>query len=407
MAIDAKQIEAGRKILQQIQQKPEFKQQEANYELTMRMLRTAFSKLPDYGGWRLDMSDDTDFESLLSQLNWYGPLTGLLKTPGLNAIMINAPDKKVLVDQGGKTKATNIVMSTDWIRFVVRSLRQARGLSINVPDRYTGALTDPPIRYTYVSSRLGVSGDSMYIRVLPRNPMTWQDLINSGMMDKQIALFLQALIKIRVNILVSGGSGAGKTTLITTMGTSIPRSERVIAVEDEHEIHLNEVLPNFTAYELNPEIPNITMSDLLRHVGLKVAPDRVFVGEIRGKEAFDLIQAMNTGVDGSMATIHANSPEDALKKWADYVAMSDVPMQPEVVYSRIADNKPVVVQVTRLSSGQRVVSGIAECRAASKAIFETGKLYGMDGEDGVAVRTKTPFSDYLAKRMAAQKISLR
>ena len=403
MAIDANQVEAVKKMMLFLDKQPDFKNRLQDYDATMRSIRTTLTKLPTYGGWK--PGNDEELEGLLSMAGWYGPLTTLLAGGNqINAIMVNAPDKKVLVERAGSKKETNIVLSTDWIRFIVRMFRHARGLSLSVPDRYTGSLTYPPIRYTYVSSRLGVSGDSMYIRVLPRNPMKWQDLIDSKMLTPNVALFLQALIKIRVNILVSGGSGAGKTTLLTTMGTSIAPGERVIAIEDEHEVHLNEVLVNFTAYELNPEIPGVTMSDLLRNVGLKVAPERVIVGEIRGKEALDLMQAMNTGVDGSMATIHANSPVDALKKLADYIAMSDIPMPPEVIYSRVSDARLVVVQVTRLTNGQRIVSGIAECRGASKTIFETGLLF--DFKNGETTRTTTPYSDYMADRLARYDIKL-
>lgn len=352
-------------------------------------------------------------QELVSHIGWYGPLQEQLGREDITVIMINSPAKPFLFEKDGKLFKAGYAISAEWMEFTVKSLRRRRGLDGELPPRYTGALSTPPMRFTWVSQIFGVNGASLYLRKFRRYPFTMRDQMKRGTITWEVAQFLDAIVKARVNILVSGGSGAGKTTILTTMGLSIPETERVVAVEDEHEIHLTEVLPNFVAYELNPEEPRTTMSDLLRHVGLKVAPDRVLVGEVRGKEAFDLLQAMNTGIDGSMATIHANAPADALKKWADYVAMSDTPMPPEVIYSRIADVHPIVVQISRLPNGQRMITGIAECLSAAKTTFETANLFEIGEERGPngerlpkIVRTRTPFSPYLADRFAAAGIVL-
>lgn len=372
-----------------------------DYAATMRKLATVLSK--SLGATTLGPNGEVG--ELLSAVGWYGPLHGLLSDDEVTNIMINSPSHPVLVERGGKLLRLPLTLPAEWIRFAVARFRQRRGLGEELPGRYTGALSRPPLRYTYVSSKFGVAGDSLYIRKFRRYPLTFEDQIKSSTMTPELARFLDGVVRARVNILVSGGSGAGKTTLLTTMGLSIPKKERVIAVEDEHEVHLTDIHPNFIAYELNPEEEGTTMSDLLRHVGLKVAPDRVIVGEVRGKEAFDLMQAMNTGVDGSMATIHANSAADALKKWADYVSMADTPLPPEVIYNRIAGVHPVVVQITRLPSGRRVVSGIVECLSAAKTTFETAALFGLDGER--PVRTRTPLSPFLADRFAAAGVTLK
>ena len=161
------------------------------------------------------------------------------------------------------------------------------------------------------------------------------------------------------------------------------------------------VLPKWIEHPTRHELP----TDLLRHVGLKVAPDRVIVGEVRGREAFDLLQAMNTGIDGSMSTIHANTPVDALKKWADYVMMSDNPPELKVICDRIADQRPLVVQIARLPDGRRMVTGISECVSNNGATFEVPSLFQLDA-GGTLVRTHTPMSVKLAERLAPVKAML-
>lgn len=349
-------------------------------------------------------TDMDTIQEIAGLVGWYGPLQEHMTREDVEEVIVNSPSKPFLFQVGGKLYQSSYTVSAEWLEFMVRVLRQRRGLRSALPARYTGAMSNPPLRYTWVSAVFGVNGATLYLRKFRRYPLTLRDQMASENITWEVAQFLDAIVRARLNILVSGGSGAGKTTLLTTMGLSIPETERVVAVEDEHEIHLSDVLPNFVAFELNPEEVNTTMSDLLRHVGLKVAPDRVLVGEVRGREAFDLMQAMNTGVDGSMATIHANSPADALKKWADYVTMADISMPPDVIYSRIADVHPVVVQINRLPNGKRQVTGIAECLSAARNVFETAMIFERN-KSGMVVRTSTPFSEALSSRFAEKGIT--
>lgn len=340
-------------------------------------------------------------QELVSELGWYGPLQEAMSSEDVTVIIINSPERHFLFEQNGTVRKAPWSVSSEWLRFIVAAFRRRRGLGATLPARYTGAVARPPMRYTWVSGAFAVNGDTLYIRKFRRYPLSLKDQVDSGVLTREAAEFLDMAVKARVNMLVSGGSGAGKTTLTTTLCLSIPRNERVVTVEDEHEIYLEESLDNFVAYELNPEEAETSLSDLLRHVGLKVAPDRVIVGEVRGKEAFDLLQAMNTGVEGSMATIHANSPADGLIKWADYVMMSSNPPPLDVIYSRIAAQRPLVVQIARLPDGKRMVTGIAECVSANKTIFETQALFRLENE--ALVRTRTPYSNELAARLAPVK----
>lgn len=340
-------------------------------------------------------------QDLVAELGWYGPLQEAMSGEDVTVIIINSPERPFLFEQNGKVRKAPWAVSSEWLKFIVAAFRRRRGLGAALPARYTGAVARPPMRYTWVSGAFAVNGDTLYIRKFRRYPLTLKDQVEAGVLTREAAEFLDMAVKAKVNLIVSGGSGAGKTTLTTTLCLSIPRNERVVTVEDEHEIYLEESLDNFVAYELNPEEPGTTLSDLLRHVGLKVAPDRVIVGEVRGQEAFDLLQAMNTGVDGSMATIHANSPADGLTKWADYVMMSGNPPPLDVIYSRIAAQRPLVVQIARLPDGRRMVTGIAECVSAHKTTFETQALFQL--ENGALARTRTPFSRDLADRLAPVK----
>jgi pilus assembly protein CpaF len=362
--------------------------------LHQHLVGTLGESVLNHGGDGLD--------ELLTQAGWFGPLQGLMDDDEVTVIQVRWPGEPIIVERGGRQMRLNMTLSAEWIRFIAARFRQRRGFTVSLPVYHTGTLVSPPLRYTYVSPVFSAAGDTLYIRKFRRYPIPFEDQIRSGTMTRELAQFLMGIVRGRANILISGGSGAGKTTLMTTMALAIPPEERVIAVEDEHELYLEKALPNFTPLELNPDYRETTMSDLLRHVGLKVAPNRVLVGEVRGKEAFDLMQAMNTGIDGSMATIHANSPVDALKKWADYVTMAETAMPQAVIYSRIAEVKPVVVQINRLPTGERVVSGVVECLSSSKATFETAALFALDDKTR-PVRTRTPFSPHLADRLAAVK----
>ena len=341
---------------------------------------------------------------LVSRLGWYGPIHHAMSEKEITDIRINSPYRPFLFIKEGKKHEMPVKVSSEWIRYIVTGFRRQRNLgAAGLPVKCTGAVARPPMRYTFVSGIFGVGGDSLYIRKFRRYPLKLIDQIETGVLTPEAADFLDMAVKARLNLIVSGGSNAGKTTLLTTLALSIPRAERVVTVEDEHEIYLEESeLKDFLPFELNrEEQPATDMSELLRNVALKVAPDRVIVGEVRGKEAYDLMQAMNIGVDGSMATLHANSPADALTKLADYVMMSDNPPPLEIIYSRIAAQHPLVVQISLLPDGKRMVTGIAECLSTSKTTFETQQLFVV--ENGRLWRTRTPYSQFLAARIAPIK----
>jgi pilus assembly protein CpaF len=399
--------ETARKIVGRVDEeltRADYWRTDGKFQPVMRRLVTEMTRElgPELGGGDANTVYQTVYD-LVARLGWYGPLHMAMTSENVADIRINSPSRPFIFicdDKPNKQKSPWPV-SSEWMRFVVGSFRRRRGLTSPLPSRYTGAIADPPLRFSWVSSALSVGGDTLYIRKFRRYPLTLRDQVESGVLNREAADFLNMAVKAKVNLLISGASGAGKTTLATTLCLSIPKTERVVTVEDEHEIYLEETLDDYMALELTSEEPETTMSELLRNVGLKVAPDRVIVGEVRGKEAADLMQAMNMGVDGSMATIHANSPAEALVKWADYVMMSDNPPPLEVIYNRIAAQRPLVVQIGRLPSGKRIVTGISECLSANKTTFETQLLF--QAENGQISRTRTPYSDYLSRRLAPIK----
>lgn len=236
--INPVQVQLAQEMVKSLGQNTSFMANLTDCQQCLMIIREKLGNLPNFSSETLS---DQSMAFLLGVIGWYGPLTPLLYQPDINELMINGPDQQILVVRGGNPQSINLTLSSDWIRFICQVFRQKRALSVTLPNRFTGSLNLSPkvaLRYTYVSERLAVGGDSLYIRYLPMTPFTWEQLVASGMVTDHVHQFISGLVQARVNILVSGGSGAGKTTLVGTMGRSIALHERVVSVEDEHELRL-------------------------------------------------------------------------------------------------------------------------------------------------------------------------
>ncbi len=234
-------------------------------------------------------------------------------------------------------------------------------------------------RVNVIIPPLAVDGPILSIRKFSVDPFTLPDLLNFRSISPVIMDFLVAAVKSRVNILLSGGTGSGKTTLLNAMSANIPNDERVITIEDSAELQLQQ--PHIVRLETRP--PNIegsgeiTQRDLVKNA-LRMRPDRIIVGEVRGAEALDMLQAMNTGHDGSLSTIHSNSPRDALTRLEHMVGMSESPIPPQVIRQQMASAIDMAVQLDRLVDGRRVISSIQEITGMEENIISMQEIFRFD-----------------------------
>jgi pilus assembly protein CpaF len=290
-----------------------------------------------------------------------GPLSGLMADPAVTDILVNGPDK-VFVERFGRIERTNVrFRDADHIQRVVERIAASVGrridqaspmVDLRLPDGSRVNATIPPASIDY---------PTISIRRFGRKRLRREDLIGLGMMSKEQMQFLEFAVRGRLNVLLSGGTGAGKSTLLGALAEAIPSNERIITIEDTAELILDQ--EHVVRLETRP--PNvegrgqITMRDLLVNA-LRMRPTRVIVGEVRGGEALELLQALNTGHDGGMSTIHANSPRDALHRLETLVLMAGIDLPSRAIREQIVSALNIVVHVKRFEDGVRRVESIAE-----------------------------------------------
>ncbi|HUF36947.1 MAG TPA: CpaF family protein [Anaerolineales bacterium] len=291
----------------------------------------------------------------------YGPITSLLNDPEVTEVMVNGPDN-VYVEKGGRLIKTDVRFRDDLhVRQVIDRIVLPLGRRIDEDSPTVDARLPDGSRVNAVVSPVGVDGSSITIRKFSQKRLTVQDLIRFGSMTEQISEFLRACVVSRLNIVISGGTGSGKTTLLNVLSGFIPDDERIVTIEDAAELQLSQ--DNLVRLETKP--PNISgegavpIRALVRN-SLRMRPDRIVVGEVRGGEALDMLQAMNTGHDGSLTTLHANSPRDALSRLETMSLMSGLDLPLKVIREQIASAVDLVVQQSRIRDGSRRVTYVTE-----------------------------------------------
>lgn len=291
-----------------------------------------------------------------------GPLEDLLKDPTVTEIMVNNKDQ-IYIEKFGKLELTSKKFTAnEQVKIVIERILAPLGRRIDESVPYVDARLPDGSRVNAIIPPLALTGPTLTIRKFARQRWTIEDLINRfGSLTSDMALFLEAAVKSRKNILVSGGTGSGKTTFLNILSSAIPERERIVTIEDSAELKLSQM--HWIRLEARP--PNIegrgevTIRDLFRNT-LRMRPDRIIVGEVRGREVLDMLQAMNTGHDGSMSTIHANSTHDVLIRLDSMILMSGVELPIRAIREQVASAIHVVVQTARLSDGSRKVIGITE-----------------------------------------------
>ncbi len=305
-----------------------------------------------------------------------GPIEPLLADPSVSDILVNTW-RQVYVERQGKLEMTDVQFQSDaHLMRVIDKIASAVGRRVDESSPMVDARLEDGSRVNVIIPPASVDGPILSIRKFSVDPFVMDDLVGLKTLTPPMAEFLSAAVRSRVNILVSGGTGSGKTTLLNALSGYIPEDERVVTIEDSAELQLQRA--HVVRLETRP--PNIegegeiTQRDLVKN-SLRMRPDRIIVGEVRGAEALDMLQAMNTGHDGSMTTIHANSPRDALTRLEHMVGMSGVAIPATVIRQQIAAAINLLVDQERLLDGRRVITSIQEITGMEGDVVEMQELF--------------------------------
>jgi len=305
-----------------------------------------------------------------------GPLESLLSDPTVSDILINGAHM-IFVERRGKLALTTLQFRNDaHVLHVAQRIASSVGRRIDESSPMLDARLKDGSRVNVIIPPLSLSGPSISIRKFSRSVMDFSEFVKRGSMSAPLARVLEIMARCRLNIVVSGGTGSGKTTLLNVLSSMIEHTDRIITIEDTAELQLQQ--RHVVQLETRP--PNIegrgeiTQRDLLRN-SLRMRPDRIIVGEVRGSECFDMIQAMNTGHDGSMSTIHANSGRDALARMQDMMLMANGNLPIQAVRSQIASAVDVIVQTARMRDGVRRVAEVVEVVGVEGEIISLATLF--------------------------------
>ncbi len=331
------------------------------------------------------------FRDVLDDLVGYGPIQHLLDDPSVSEVMVNGPED-VYVERDGKLAKTSVKFrNDDHVRQVVDRIILPLGRRVDEDKPTVDARLPDGSRVNAVVPPVAIDGPSITIRKFTKEKLGIKQLIEFGSITEQMAEFLMACVVSRLNIIISGGTGSGKTTLLNVLSSFIPDDDRIVTIEDAAELQLQQ--DHVVRLETKPPSVEgggaVHVRDLVRN-SLRMRPDRIIVGEVRGGEAIDMLQAMNTGHDGSLTTLHANSPRDALSRLETMALMAGMEMPLSVIRQQIASAVDLIVQQSRLRDGSRKVTYITEVagqegetivmtdifKFEQTAINEDGKIIG-------------------------------
>jgi len=323
-------------------------------------------------------------DELLAEVLGYGPIEEFLNDPGVTEVMVNGY-RNVYVERGGKISKTDKRFRDDGhLRRIIQKIVGQVGRRVDETSPYVDARLPDGSRVNVILPPLSVRGPSLTIRKFSTDPLTTRDLIELETMSEEASEFIKACVRGRLNVLVSGGTGVGKTTTLNVLSSYVPVGERVVTIEDAAELKLSH--EHIVSLEYRP--PNlegkgeVTIRDLVRNA-LRMRPDRIIVGEIRGGEALDMLQAMNTGHDGSLSTVHANSPRDALARVETMVLMAGLDLPVRAIREQVSRALNLIVHQSRLSDGSRRVTHITEIQGMEGDVITLQNLFVFDYAAGV------------------------
>ena len=331
-------------------------------ETLRREIRLVVEHLCDTENTFLNRNErDRLIDEVLDETFGLGPLELLLKDPTISEIMINGP-KHVFVEKSGKLVLTSVVFRDDrHLMQIIDRIVSRVGRRVDEVCPMVDARLQDGSRVNAIIPPLALDGPTMTIRRFGSNPLKLEDLLNFKAMTPEMVMLLEGAMKSKLNIIISGGTGSGKTTLLNTLSSFISNEDRIVTIEDAAELQLQQ--EHVVRLETRP--PNIegkgriSATDLVKN-SLRMRPDRIIIGECRGGETLDMLQAMNTGHDGSLTTVHANTPRDAIARIETLVMMAGFEMPVKAMRSQIASAVNLIVQTNRLQGGPRKVTHITE-----------------------------------------------
>jgi pilus assembly protein CpaF len=334
-------------------------------------------------------------DDLLDEVFGLGPLEPLLRDEKISDILINDKDH-VFVERGGLLQRVDTSFRDDrHLLQIIDRIVSRVGRRVDESSPMVDARLPDGSRVNAIIPPLALDGPSMSIRRSGGGPMAANHLVTLKSISAEMMEVLASAVRARISILISGGTGAGKTTFLNILSQYIPQGERIVTIEDAAELKL--AAQNIVRLETRP--PNVEGQGAIRQRqllvnSLRMRPDRIIIGEVRGEEAFDMLQAMNTGHEGSMATIHANTPRDALTRLESMVAMSNMNLSEKTVRQQVCTALSIVVQVSRMSDGSRKVVSIAEITGMEENIISMQEIFSFNrkgiGPDGKVIGTFTP-----------------
>jgi pilus assembly protein CpaF len=313
---------------------------------------------------------------LLDEVFGLGPLEGLLRDPKVSDILVNKRDL-VYVERGGKLNKTDVVFRDDrHVMQIIDRIVSKVGRRIDESSPMVDARLPDGSRVNAIIPPLALDGPALSIRRFGTGPLSADALVELKSASREMLQLLAAAVHARISILVSGGTGAGKTTFLNMLSQYIPDTQRLVTIEDAAELQLAQ--ENIVRLETRP--PNVEGQGAIRqrHLlinSLRMRPDRIIIGEVRGEEAFDMLQAMNTGHEGSMTTIHANSPRDALSRLESMVLMGNINLPERTLRHQITSAIGIVVQCSRLSDGTRKVTSISEITGMDENVISMQEIF--------------------------------
>ncbi len=327
---------------------------------------------------------DMMVKGIMDEIYGFGPLEPLMNDPEISDVLVNSADR-VFVERNGVLEETDISFADDnhLTRLIQRLVGRA-GRRIDEVSPLVDAKLPDGSRLNAVIPPLALKGPTLSIRRFRQKALLFEDMVRMGTLAPEMADFLKIAVHGRLNVLISGGTGAGKTTMLNNLSRFIPTSERVITIEQTAELQLQQ--PDVVSMEMRPANVEgrgeINQRDLLKN-SLRMRPDRIIVGEARGGEVLEMLQAMNTGHDGSMSTLHANDTRDALDRLEMMIALSGVELPMLVARQYIASAIQILVHITRLSTGERKVTRISEMCGCRDGVYiiEDVFVYRMTGVD--------------------------
>jgi pilus assembly protein CpaF len=348
------------------------------------------------------------FEAIAAEILGYGPIEPLLNDDSVSEIMVNGP-KQVYAERSGRLELTDVVFQDDdHVMRVIDRIVSPLGRRIDESSPMVDARLPDGSRINAIIPPISLVGPVLTIRKFARDPLTTDDLVRYGTMTQEMVVFLEACVKARLNVVVAGGTGSGKTTTLNVLSSFIPDDERIVTIENAAELQLRQ--DHVVTLESRPANiegrGEVTIRDLVIN-SLRMRPERIVVGECRGGEALDMLQAMNTGHDGSMTTAHANSPRDTLSRLETMVLMGGVELPVRAIREQIAAAVDVIVQQSRMKDGSRRITNVTEVQGMEGDVIvlqdiftfeqtgiENGKIVGRLKPTGIRPKFVSRFEAY-------------